>query len=222
MFFADRIQSVRTTDRVLEVGPGGTPHPRADVFLEKEFADERTAAGQRGHTQPLRTDRPVLFYPGGRFPFRDREFDYVICSHVLEHVDDVDRFLVELSRVAGRGYLEFPTVYYEYLYDFAEHTNCLFWREQTVLWMPKRETCLAAFRPVTRFYYESLCAGYTSLVDALKPLLFQGFEWEGQVASRRTRQLHDLCYGTDELSIPPASPPRRRLLRRLQRWRRAA
>lgn len=140
MFFPDRIQSICPGDRVLEVGPGGTPHRRADVFLEKEFATEHAAQGQRGYAPPLDTERPVVFYDGGRFPFRDGEFDYVICSHVIEHVGDVDQFVSELCRVAERGYLEFPTIYYEYLYDFPEHTNCVLLRNNILWWMPKQET----------------------------------------------------------------------------------
>lgn len=201
MFFPDRVQSVRPTDRVLEVGPGGTPHPRADVFLEKQFADERTAKGQRGHAQPLKTDKPFITYQGGRFPFDDKEFDYVICSHVLEHVGDVDAFAAELSRVAHRGYLEFPTVYYDYLYDFPEHPTLVFHHEGTVYWMPKSETCLPAFRPVTAFFYQSLAGGQTTLVDRLKRWIFQGFEWQGRICTQRTHSLYDVCYPLQSLDI---------------------
>jgi SAM-dependent methyltransferase len=41
-------------------------------------------------------------------PFADDEFDYVIASHIAEHVDDPRRFCAELSRVAARGYVETP------------------------------------------------------------------------------------------------------------------
>ena len=43
-------------------------------------------------------------------PFKDNEFDFVIASHVLEHVEDVTTFIKELSRVSSKGYIELPTV----------------------------------------------------------------------------------------------------------------
>ena len=43
MFFPDKIKRIRKTDRVLEIGPGGSPHPRADVLLELRFDDPREA-----------------------------------------------------------------------------------------------------------------------------------------------------------------------------------
>lgn len=217
MFFPDRIQNIGPRDRVLEVGPGGTPHPRSDVFLEKIFPDETIAKGQRGHTPKLMTEKPIITYDGGRFPFGDFEFDYVICSHVLEHILDVDMFISELTRVARRGYLEFPTIYYDYLYDFQEHPTIVFYRDGTIFWMPKCETCLPAFRPVTRMFYASLAAGHTMLIDALAPCLFQGFEWEETIRTQRTRDLYEVCYAPGAWTMPSA-PERHTLGRTLSRW----
>ena len=43
-------------------------------------------------------------------PFKDKEFDFVISSHVIEHVQDVALFIKELERVSSKGYIELPTV----------------------------------------------------------------------------------------------------------------
>ena len=43
-------------------------------------------------------------------PFKDKEFDFVIASHVIEHVKDVNIFLKELQRVSSKGYIELPTI----------------------------------------------------------------------------------------------------------------
>ena len=42
-------------------------------------------------------------------PFKDNFFDFVIASHVIEHVKDIDFFIKEIQRVAPRGYIELPT-----------------------------------------------------------------------------------------------------------------
>ena len=43
-------------------------------------------------------------------PFKDKEFDFVIASHVLEHVHDVNFFIKELERISSKGYIELPTI----------------------------------------------------------------------------------------------------------------
>jgi len=57
------------------------------------------------------------YYPNKKFvkliekklPFKDKEFDFVIASHVMEHVEDVEIFIKELERVSNKGYIELPT-----------------------------------------------------------------------------------------------------------------
>ena len=44
-----------------------------------------------------------------KLPFKDKEFDFIIASHVAEHVEDISFFFNELSRVGKKGYIEIPT-----------------------------------------------------------------------------------------------------------------
>tara|TARA_B100000029_G_scaffold474766_1_gene517418 strand:+ start:219 stop:860 length:642 start_codon:yes stop_codon:yes gene_type:complete len=47
--------------------------------------------------------------PNSKLPFKDKEFDYVILSHVLEHVPNLLEFVSEIERIAKAGYIELPT-----------------------------------------------------------------------------------------------------------------
>ena len=47
--------------------------------------------------------------PDKSLPFKDKEFDYVICTHVIEHVNDPIFFKKEIERVGKSGYIELPT-----------------------------------------------------------------------------------------------------------------
>jgi|TARA_B100001057_G_C22643317_1_gene869111 hypothetical protein len=47
--------------------------------------------------------------PDEKLPFKDKEFDYVICAHVIEHVNDPISFKTEIQRVGKAGYIELPT-----------------------------------------------------------------------------------------------------------------
>ena len=44
-----------------------------------------------------------------KLPFKDKEFDFVIASHVIEHVDDFEFFIKELERISSKGYIELPS-----------------------------------------------------------------------------------------------------------------
>ncbi len=44
-----------------------------------------------------------------KLPFDDNQFDFVIASHVMEHVEDLKFFIGELERVSKKGYIELPT-----------------------------------------------------------------------------------------------------------------
>ena len=57
------------------------------------------------------------FYKGRKFiqitkkelPFKNNEFDFVIASHVIEHVNDFEYFIKELERISAKGYVELPS-----------------------------------------------------------------------------------------------------------------
>jgi len=97
MFFSEKIQSIRPSDRVLEIGPGSTPHSKADHFLDFDFNNQEEKIRQRGGVKhdPKFAGRPVSYYSGEEFPFEDGQFDYVICSHVIEHVENQSLFLMK-------------------------------------------------------------------------------------------------------------------------------
>jgi ubiquinone/menaquinone biosynthesis C-methylase UbiE len=100
---------------VLDVGSGGNPYPRANVLLD---AYEETF--ERYHSKLVK-DRPLVYGLVENMPFKDKCFDFVIASHVLEHVSDPAAFLSELMRVAKAGYIETPDAFIERLIPFRFH-----------------------------------------------------------------------------------------------------
>lgn len=105
------------TDLVLDVGSGQNPNLRADVLCDYFVTDhsERACGGV-----PV-VDRPLVVADAERLPFRDGAFDFVVCSHLLEHVRRPERLLSELTRVARRGYIETPHRVHEQLYGNPFH-----------------------------------------------------------------------------------------------------
>tara|TARA_B100000029_G_scaffold436205_1_gene450704 strand:+ start:724 stop:1299 length:576 start_codon:yes stop_codon:yes gene_type:complete len=54
-------------------------------------------------------DRNFIKITDKKLPFKDKEFDYVIASHVIEHVEDFQFFIKELERISSKGYIELPS-----------------------------------------------------------------------------------------------------------------
>lgn len=107
--------NIRPNHLVLEIGSGHNPHPRSDVLCDKELINDRERGG------PLVADRPLVIADAEALPFREGAFDYVICSHVVEHARDIERFLKEVQRVGRAGYIETPSSIAERLYGWDYH-----------------------------------------------------------------------------------------------------
>ena len=100
---------------VLEVGAGGNPYPRSNVLLDG-FEDSLER-----QEKSLVNDRPLVLGLCEKLPFRDKAFDFLIASHVLEHTDNPDSFLLELQRVSKAGYIETPDAFFERINPFTYH-----------------------------------------------------------------------------------------------------
>lgn len=87
---------------VLDVGSGGNPHPRSDVLLDRLTGSEHRCGN------PMLIDRPAVIGDATKLPFKDKSFDFIIASHILEHMPNPEVFLSELQRVGKAGYIETP------------------------------------------------------------------------------------------------------------------
>lgn len=194
MFYPSKILGIKEKDKVLEVGPGADPYFRSDILLEIDL-DEHRLEAQRGYTKLKNHGKKTIYYDGGKFPFEDKEFDYVIASHVIEHVEDVELFVHELMRVAHAGYLEFPTILYEYLYNFDVHLNLINYHKGIVYYSKKSIFPFSGFSSIQAYYRDSLSSGYSQLVDSLQKDMFIGFEWKENIEFQSTDDI--------SLLVPP-------------------
>ena len=76
--------------KVLDVGCG----PAA---LRKEIGPERYVGVDVGPDADLKVD----LQSSGKLPFPDHAFDAVVCTDVLEHLDNLHQIFDELVRVSG-------------------------------------------------------------------------------------------------------------------------
>jgi len=54
-------------------------------------------------------DKKFVRITSDKLPFKDNEFDFVITSHVIEHVENFQFFIKEIERISKQGYIELPT-----------------------------------------------------------------------------------------------------------------
>lgn len=102
---------------VLEVGSGNNPNPRSDILCDRYLHDNAERAGEFG----IVIDRPFVVADGYHLPFADKTFDYVIASHILEHMSDPVAFVRELMRVSRAGYIETPSAVSERIFGWDFH-----------------------------------------------------------------------------------------------------
>ncbi len=119
--------SIDASALVLDVGSGDKPHWRADVLVDR--FPEAEHAVQRSGTAAARTPRPLFDADVTDMPFADHVFDYVICSHLLEHVTDPGGAIDEMMRVAKAGYIEVPRAASAKIIDFPSH---LWWCRESL------------------------------------------------------------------------------------------
>jgi len=84
--------------KVLDIGCGYTAHKKANIICDVQDLSEY----YKGRDFVKLEDKTL--------PFKDKEFDFVITSHVIEHVEDVNFFIKELQRISTKGYIELPTM----------------------------------------------------------------------------------------------------------------
>ena len=96
--FIDKLLENNKSWNILDIGCGYTAHKNANVVCDIQDLSHHYK------------DKKFYKLTSNILPFKDKEFDFVVASHVIEHVKDVNIFLKELQRVSSKGYIELPSI----------------------------------------------------------------------------------------------------------------
>ena len=96
--FIDKLLENNKSWNILDIGCGYTAHKNANIVCDIQDLSH------------YYEDKKFYKLTSNILPFKDKEFDFVIASHVIEHVKDVNIFLKELQRVSSKGYIELPSI----------------------------------------------------------------------------------------------------------------
>ncbi|MCK5536245.1 MAG: class I SAM-dependent methyltransferase [Bacteroidales bacterium] len=113
---------IQKNDKVLDIGSGGEPFEYATTLLDK-FPEKTQHRYNKLKTNGLK------FIKGDvqELPFEDKSFDFIYCSHVLEHVEEPQKALDEILRVGKKGYIEVPTKTSDIIFNFIRLKNFHKW-----------------------------------------------------------------------------------------------
>jgi SAM-dependent methyltransferase len=168
------------TNRVLEVGGGHNPHPRSNVVVDK-YLDSNY---HRQSDLKVLKNQQFVEADGENLPFKDREFDYVICNQVLEHVENPEAFLKEQMRVARGGYLETPSLIGEYLFPKESHKWLILELDQMLVLVEKEkfwfETGLD-FGFLFLTWLQKTSVGYKILMETKPNFMTIRYEWKDSI-----------------------------------------
>ena len=95
--FIDNLLNSNPNWNILDIGCGYGAHNNATVICDVQDLSK------------FYYNRTFVKLNNNILPFKDKEFDFVIASHVIEHVKEVDIFIKELERISSKGYIEVPT-----------------------------------------------------------------------------------------------------------------
>lgn len=106
-------ETLSETQTVVDVGGGASPFPRADFVVDAIPFNEQAKLGMIdiGITPRYCKDTWIQADLCDRtpWPIADKQFDFAVCSHLLEDVRDPIWICSELSRIAKAGYIEIPS-----------------------------------------------------------------------------------------------------------------
>ncbi len=100
--------------KILDIGCGFRAHKNATVIADiKDFSK-------------FYKNRKFIKISEKKLPFKNKEFDFIISSHVIEHVEDFEFFIKELERISSKGYIELPSRLADNLV-FENKTDHIWW-----------------------------------------------------------------------------------------------
>jgi SAM-dependent methyltransferase len=200
---------------VLEVGSGGNPYARANVLLDA-YPETRER-----HWVPLTVDRPFVFGFLEKLPFKDKSFDFVIASHVLEHSPAPDRALAEMQRVGRAGYIEVPDAFMERVNPYKDHRAEITVRGGRLIIRKKPDWVVD--RDLLELYGDRAKPFVAGELIPARPFAFHvRHYWDDRIAFDLVNPEVDSAWAppTDDRSRPPigsAAPGWRETVRRLLR-----
>lgn len=160
------LKHIKETDVVLDIGGWANPWERANYIIDAMPYETRGKHGQLGVPERFTKDTWVQWNICDKkpWPFKDKQFDFVICSHVLEDIRDPLWVCSEMMRISKRGYIETPSREAELLYGVQSYEYTGFQHHR---WFVEKEGNGLYFTQKTPVAHEKQRGFYLIHTDAI-------------------------------------------------------
>lgn len=177
MFFKNQeelFSRIKEGDFVVDIGGGAQPLRRANMVIDVLPYEKRGSGGAIGNA-------PERFTKDGwitrdlcektPFPLKDKDADFVFCSHTLEDLRDPIWVCSEIVRIGKRGYIEVPSRIAEICRGVESHAYPGYYQHRWLVEYKDNELVFLLKSPVL-----NLSKNYINILPD-EPMI--GFFWEG-------------------------------------------
>jgi ubiquinone/menaquinone biosynthesis C-methylase UbiE len=139
---------------IADIGSGHNPLPQATYCIEKDMEESPERSG-------LKTVIPkcklIIADVTMGIPLPDKSCDFVVASHILEHIEDPIAFCKELERIGKAGYIETPGPWQEWINNKKVHK-----------WIVSNENGILVFRKKSKFKGEPSTKIAAFIIDIIE------------------------------------------------------
>lgn len=135
-------EHLNKSKRIIDLGCGANPHPKAMMAVDAFLEPEQRGLGQGPFINAKTfSDRAVHFIQAdlSSLPFADKEFDFAYSHHVFEHLPDPKKACKEMCRIAGAGAIITPSVFAEVSFGRPYHLWFVMARGNRLIFIRKTE-----------------------------------------------------------------------------------
>lgn len=181
--YQNKIQQwdINPDDLVLDIGFGGFPFNRANHLADRY-------PGKTSHRmEKIAIDqRPFAQVDIENLPYDKKAYDFVFCSHVLEHLNNPGKAIREIVRIGNRGYIELPTRLSDIMFNFTRLPDHHRWhglvQDKTLMLIEWSDW---ERRDLGNQYFDLLHSeyknGFQEFFEKNRDLFFASYHWDGEI-----------------------------------------
>jgi ubiquinone/menaquinone biosynthesis C-methylase UbiE len=115
--------NIKSSDKVLDIGGSMAQHPLIKIDTLADIIRPEDAPYKSSKLLAKKFVKVDIVKD--RLPFRDKEFDICLCTHVLEDLSSPFLVLDEMTRVAKKGLIVTPSMGEDMKFSHMDYTNWL-------------------------------------------------------------------------------------------------
>lgn len=131
---------INNSKNMVDLGCGTSPHYKAKVAVDKfiEPMHRKYGANKKIDVSSIE-NKEIKFIQADieNLPFADKTFDLAYSHHVVEHLDNPEKAMKEMMRIAKAGVIICPGILAEHIFGRYYHKWMVTFRNETIIFLEK-------------------------------------------------------------------------------------